>query len=430
MCVWRSIFSGQQSTRFVSDYFCVMINGVRPSSSGWVSYTEFKHSSAYEGMPAYILGLGNKTWALTSLSAHNFKLKLQNARTRLRFDRVGNQRGAGMQKDDKIDPVALILLIRWLEHNVPGADGKKLTLGNIAEACGVSRHVLNRFLGRKMNLPEEADRAEKLLEPVRVLLDQARPFSPALRKLYGSVYEDAEPLDIDEGKPIRQVEVVRHLAMARIDVNEATLRPLYGLSVLIRVANEVVPPTRQDEKKDVHGWSVSLMNVVPPHVQAGLNHPLFKLRQRGKNGASSTIEGVVITRDDRFIFQGTDTLRRLPFNATMRMPDDGMRSYRDADAKVPLLCTGVMLGLRSAGETFGTLFELLAVPGAEPPFDADSQALDQFRQRYTNALEATGVRNLPDTIDALLKIGFYDAGWLQDKLRDMRSRCPEPLRPF
>ena len=266
------------------------------------------------------------------------------------------------------------------------------------------------------------------MDPVRVLLDQARPLPPILRTVADSVYGEFEPLDTETGKPIESPEVLRHRTMAKVDLDEANLKPLLGLSLILRVANETVP-AEEHETSDPQGWSISVLNVLPPFVQKGLNHPLFKLRQRGQTGATTTIEGVVVARDDRFVFQGTDTRRRLPFNATMRLPDVGLRRFRE-ESGAPIMCTGIMLGLRSSGETFGTLFELLAVPGIEPMDQDDAVGMRNFRERYRAALEAAGVRNLRETVAELKKLGFTDEDLLKDRLREMRDRGPKPLRPF
>lgn len=326
------------------------------------------------------------------------------------------------------DPVAVILLIRWVEHNMPGPNGEKQTLDRIANAFGVSRHVLNRFLRQKLSPLDEKERTRLFLEPLRAMLGDPRRLPGTVQTLMASVFGEADLFEQDESAPVHSPEVIHHQSMTKVEPDAAKLQPLYGLSVLLRIANETVPPTEAHEKNDVHGWSISVLNVIPPHIQKGRHHPLFKLRQRGKNNVATTIEGVVITRDDRLIFQGVDTRRRLPFSATMAMPDAGMHKYRDANTQT--MCTGVMTGLRSAGEPFSTLFELLAVPGSEPTAPTKFEEAEAFRRRYRDALDKTGVRNLRETVNALSNIGFRDQKWLATKLRDMRDRCPQPLRPF
>ena len=214
-----------------------------------------------------------------------------------------------------------------------------------------------------------------------------------------------------------------------MDLDEDNLNPLFGLSLILRASNETVP-AEAHETNDPQGWSISVVNVIPPFVQEGLNHPLFKLRQRGQTGATTTIEGVVVARDDRFVFQGTDTRHvACPLTRQCVCLDVGMRRFREENG-APIMCTGIMLGLRSSGETFGALFELLAVPGIEPVDKDDAVGMRNFRERYRAALEAAGVRNLRETVAELKKLGFTDEDWLKDRLREMRDRGPKPLRPF
>lgn len=323
---------------------------------------------------------------------------------------------------DSFDPSSVNLLIRWLEHDVKKPNGKKHTLTDIANALGTDNNSLNRFLNHRLNSDEEIRRGEQLAGPLKDLLTQGRPFPKAVSVLYEQVYGEDDPLQIDDALPVQRPEVLRHRSMARATDETDHLRTLLGVSVLVRTANELVPPTEAYETDDQHGWSVAILNVIPTHLQEGFNHPLFKLRQRGRNGTSSTIEGIVITRDDRFVFQGIDTVRRLPFNATLRLPDD-IRHYRRVDPKKdPVLATGVMLGLRSEGGAFGALFELFAVPEATLPEDATDTQKEAFRVRYRAALDAAGVRNLDETVAQLTKLGIADKGWLKDKLRTMRDR--------
>ena len=331
--------------------------------------------------------------------------------------------------EDEFDPVAVIMLIRWLQ-NVRAPDGSTHTLDKIAQdALGVSRHVLNRFLQQKLNRgDDETLRAREYAKKMRHLLDQGRPHPPAVRKLYKSVYGDADVLDLAENKPVQNPAVLRHRSMAEVPERRADITPLIGLSALVRTSNEYVAPTEPDEEGVQPGWSISILNAPPDHVQRGFNHPLFVLRQRGLNRSGVTIEGVVITQDDRFIFQGVDTISSRPFHAYLPI-GEAWQDYRSTTIDKPTFGSGVMMGLSSERGPFAGLFDIFAIPGTVVGSDATNIAKEGFRERYREIIqENTGVRNLTETVTVLEKLGIGGGtDWLKDTLRDMRDRARNRL---
>lgn len=320
------------------------------------------------------------------------------------------------------DPKAVAFLLVWLLQFVRNGDGTKAyTQDAMAEACGLSRGKFKRFLALNLSDAELKERAVSISLKLLPVLDQARPFDEAFWPLYEQVYEGGERLQLDDNKPIKSPEVLRHLAMAKVDINAAPLEALYGLSVLVRPANDLLPRTAEDEPEEVNGWSVSVLTVPPPTLQEGLNHPVFRLRQRARNLTYTSVEGVIVTRDDRFVFQGIDASRKLPFNATLRLPEDMIHYRTPRDGKPPVMAKGVMLGLRSSGEAFGSFFELFAIPKGVLAEDADQLAKEAFSARYAKSMEAVGVENLEETLRKLVTLGVGEEEWLRLRLREMRD---------
>ena len=336
-----------------------------------------------------------------------------------------------VELQDEFDPFAVILLIRWLENNVPLSNRKKRSISAIADTLGVSRHVLTRFLNRDLNRDEEETRARQYAKKLKQVFDQGRPFPKPVLDLYESVYGQTDvhpPGDEAKDKPVQLREVFIQKSMARIPQDPAPLDPLIGLSALVRNANEPMPAPEMGPDASLPGWSVSILNVPPAHVQTGLNHPLFALRQKGKDRAELTVEGIVITQEDRFVFQGIDTQSRRTFNATMTVGED-WGDYRNFDLRRPIVRSGVMLGLSSSRRAFGGLFDLFAIPHtvvAEGASEADKLA---FRDRYRAMVENNaGVRDLEGTVEALEALGIKGgAEWLTETLRNMRERSREIL---
>lgn len=332
-------------------------------------------------------------------------------------------------KED-FDPFAVVLLIRWLEHNVPGPGGKKRSIESIAKALYISRHVLNRFLSEKLNRDEQAERARDYAKTLKPLLDQGRPFPRSILDLYATVYGDNETLD-QKGpdKPVERPEVLRHRSMVRVPKEHAPIEPLVGLSALVRTANEHVKDKDSEEPDAMlPGWSISILNVPPQQVQKGYNHPLFVLRQKGLARSDLTIEGVVLTLGDRLVFKGIDNIATRTFNATMPVGAD-WKEYRNSGEKAPIYGSGVMLGLSSERGVFAGLFDLFAIPRSTLPENHKPEDMDAFKDRYKKAVDKhAGVRDLKGTVAALEALGIGGGSeWLADTLRNMRDRARNRL---
>lgn len=326
---------------------------------------------------------------------------------------------------DEFDPFAVVILIRWLKSDVKAPDGKSHSFEKIAdEILGVNRHTLYQFLQRKINHDKEKLWARDYAHKLKLVLDQGRPFPPTIRNIYESVYGDVCSLELDNSKPVQLPEVVRHRAMAHVPREPANIKPLLGLSVLIRLSNESVPAPELGDGASLPGWSSSVLNVLPDHVQCGLNHPLFTLSQRGLNSNSTlTVNGIVITQNDRFVFQGIDTLSRRPFHAYLRIPDE-WASYRDNSEQRPIFGSGMMMGLSSGGNSpFAGLFEVFAIPDKTLE-NTGEEAKAGFNDLYRTIIgKSIGVRNLEDTVMEMVRLGIPgDTEALKSVIRTLRDR--------
>lgn len=322
---------------------------------------------------------------------------------------------------ERPSPYAVAMLVNWVAQFARTKDEKKYTMEKLAPICGLSTAQLKRFMRLDTSESDLIAKAERIATRLRKVVLNERPFESEFLPLYTQVYgEDLE--DPLTNQPVRLVEVTSHLAMAKVDENYNDLEPLYGLSLLLRPSNDLVPRTRDDEPELVPGWSLSLLNVVPPYIQKGKFHPLFRLRQRGRNDAEFSIEGVIVTRDDRFVFQGLHAKRKLPFNATLHLPED-MTGYRAASPKIPVMAKGVMLGLRASGSPFSSFFEIFAVPRGRLEQDASLLDKQAFNDLYARVMREVGVGNLEETLAKLDKLGVKNPEWLAHRLREMRDRA-------
>ena len=135
---------------------------------------------------------------------------------------------------------------------------------------------------------------------------------------------------------------------------------LEGLSILVRPSNE---PLR-DGGVLSDAVSLSLLNVIPPHVQFGRHHPLFKLSQKGVAGTLVDIEGILLCQSGRFVLSGRDTVERRNMIASIYVEPDSVRGFRSAGAARKGGLSGVMLGLSNQRVHFGSLFKLFWIPGS------------------------------------------------------------------
>lgn len=323
--------------------------------------------------------------------------------------------------DDAV--AAARLLIRWVQHEAgltPGAG--KATLGEIAKALSVSEGNLKKFLNRKMTSAEsEARFFEKVAPDLYTVLKLHPDWPRGMLRLVEQVYgPQSERL---EGQIVTLPEVVEHKSLCKQSATTAALDPVFGLSVLIRIANETVPrPTEEDPDASTPGWSLSLLTVPPRFIEQGTHHPLFKLRQRG-TGPNAVVyfEGTVIGQNDYVIFKGVDTQLRKPFSMMLAYSSTDWERFRDpvpAGGTAPF-ASGVMMGLSSSRMPFGGLCELFAIPDSVLTPDASKKARAAFNTLYQNAKDATGVRTLEETIEVLAGLGIPVA---PETLIQMRER--------
>lgn len=336
---------------------------------------------------------------------------------------------------EEFDPFALIMLVRWLQSHVKKPDKKLHSIEGLAkDYLGVSRDSLNRFLLQQLNRGEdEQAKAQEYAVKLKPVFDQGRPFPPAIRKLYKSIYGDTVSLLPDAGKPVQLVEVLRHRSMSPVEENPVDITPLIGLSALVRISDDDVPAPELGEGIKKRGWALSILNVLPEHVQGSLNHPLFILRQNGMNSNTSiTIEGIVVTQNDRFIFHGIDTRQRRPIHGYLPDPERWF-DFRNFDLEEPVYGSGLMVGLSAGRLPFAGLFELFAIPDTVVPKDASDDAKEAFRARYKEIVDAVpGVRTLEDTVATLQWLDVRGGSkWLMERIKriEERTNAQQLLKP-
>lgn len=231
---------------------------------------------------------------------------------------------------------------------------------------------------------------DKLVKPGHPFEDVLRLYDQAARGLWPHLTE-AGPLpdpmqDLqrqvyhlrDEGGGaglvVKDPVVLNFKSMFKTDTNkQATVLPtVMGLAALVRPSNDSIG--------NQPALSLSLLNIVPPQLGKGTNHPVFKLRQQGSERTFTVdVEGVVIVQNDRITLSGRDQAQQGSphgFNMTLPFNDDLLDDYRDARA--PLF--GVMKGLSSnARRAFVTLCQMYPIPGGHlDPAAAKPEEQDAF----------------------------------------------------
>ena len=257
---------------------------------------------------------------------------------------------------------SLRMLIRWVQHEGGLDSPGKINLDTVSEKLSVTRDQLNRFLANIGTEDDLKKRHRELAANLYPFIEKRGALTPSPRRLAEDVYGD-ETLGMVRGV-IENPRVIGHKALTVPEPNaREQIKPLEGLNVIVRMANEYVGDESDEEQGVTRGWSVSVLNVPPRGVQEGDHHPLFKLRQVGTSNHPLTIEGVVVPRGDRLVLQGIEVQEQKAFSATVALSHDKWIAYRPEQDKLrteAIASSGVMLGLSSSKMPFVALFEIFA----------------------------------------------------------------------
>lgn len=286
---------------------------------------------------------------------------------------------------------------------------------DIAKAVHITKTQLNRYLGREFKVSEEERRTEEIVERLRPIIEQLRNIPDPVQRLIEDLYGPAEVSSPTAVVTDPFVLRMRSMMADRL----ADVSRLYGLHMLLRLSNEFV---RTPDGSEQRGWSLSLVNLPPKHIQEGVNHPVFKLSQTSRARHPITIQGIALVRRDRLTLQGIEATTRYSLSATVVLPhESGWQTYHSGGE--PL--NGVMLGLTSSKACFGCLFMLFPIPKTRLAEEATAVETETFRMLHQDAKAATGVRTREETLAVLRGLGVKatDAQVMQ---LDQRSR-DEPL---
>ncbi|MGH1415955.1 MAG: hypothetical protein ACRBB0_20890 [Pelagimonas sp.] len=328
---------------------------------------------------------------------------------------------------------SLRTVIRWVQHEggLPEPTGSSssngkiqsgATLEKIAERADTNLDRLNKFLKKKLNTNEEEKQFTLIASGLSSVLEDRKDIPVIIRTALQDVFGATAfaPRGI-----IKNSMVIGHRSLIpREEKIRDRIKPFEGLSVILRRANETVPDKARNEPGAItRGWSLSLLNIPPKHVQEGAYHPLFKLKQRAKTRNTMKIEGVVVVKADRLVLQGIETTNDKSFTASVFLNDERLTNYRtERLEEPPMTLSGVMLGLASTYQHFGALFEIFAVPGGTLEKGANQSEIARFDQYYSATKEAAGVRDLADTLDVLHGLGIKAT---EDQLIQLQTRAAE-----
>ncbi len=280
---------------------------------------------------------------------------------------------------------------------------QNLTQGEYAERSNLSRNAFSAFMNRKCKLDGAQKCYQKLAKTVLNDLRAGRSrlpvyMSSAVHAVYNS--ELAQTL-VESGpgnskaKPVRRGIIRSSTVLARNsgypqDDNaervKANLHLISGLSALVRPANETV--------EGEPGVSLSIVNMIPIHVEAGDYHPVFKIRQVGAKGGVVDIEGVILAQADRVVLTGRDSELSRNVVLSVFYNSEVAENYRSLEpGKKRRGLSGVMLGLSSQRAHFTTLFRMYAIPESYVPAESvdDKRILKKFELLYEDARTHAGV---------------------------------------
>ena len=289
-----------------------------------------------------------------------------------------------------------------------------------------SQHKLSDFMNLNLNRQAEALAYTLFAEKALDSRKGARKKLPSyMSSVVATIYSDEvadelisnEGLEEDKiGNPRRgiirdPVTLLRGSGYPSQDsvhrIREIGLRQIAGLSVLIRPSNEQV----KENGAISEGLSLSIVNLIPEHIETGDFHPVFKIRQRGVRGAVIDIEGVVLAQEDRIVLSGRDTELKRNAVVSIYYNSDEALTYRNFGARRKRRgFSGVMLGLSNQRAHFASLFRMYAIKGGfvAPDEASDNQVRSQFVDRYESARDLAGVYSEDRLLQVLESLGIRD----------------------
>lgn len=318
------------------------------------------------------------------------------------------------------DEAYLVHLISWLRNNAqrqlrlrPDEDPTErerygLTKTALAYAFNTTIPIIERYLYADPNRGTPTGnslvkQSIKFAPVAKFLLDQHNiaDLPAPVRTSMSRIYIDRSS---DGLGPIRNRDAIEFNSMAPAS-GHIDLSPMYGLQVMVRVSTESIPTPEIGAETKVTGTAISLLNVIPPVIQEGVNHTLFKIYHRGLvSVGTDIIEGAVFSQENSIYFQGVGDSSQSPFFAWVRPPKAPYSTYR-RDLSVYL--HGVMAGISSTGYNFAGVFEMFPLPhGLIDQESTGDQENPSFKEMYKKGVEATGVQTLEETVAKLQELGI------------------------
>jgi len=189
---------------------------------------------------------------------------------------------------------------------------------------------------------------------------------------------------------------------------------LTGLSILVRPSNQAINIAEPGHPRNLqYGVSISLLNLIPEHIQTGRYHPLFKLRQKSAERNVIDIEGVVLVQDDRIILSGREEGQKRNMLASISFRREAAELFRDPEnGKKSEAIMGMMLGVSNSRSHFGSLFTIFALPGGFVSREdaKDPKVMERFQAIYDAGRAAAGVYSEDDVYQKLQELGISDHG--------------------
>lgn len=292
------------------------------------------------------------------------------------------------------------------------------TADSIAKLLQISRDQFNSFLNHKKLSPTVKTRYEDVARALYSEFTKIKFFNGPTRNLLAYVYEELPDISIEgistqEGSSIVKTDEVRTQKspyLDNVEAREAKLPSLFGLNVLVRLANDFIPVEGESELQE-RGWSLSIMNIIPEYIQTGRHHPLFKIRQYGTSGADDIeIEGQIISQDDRFLFSGVEVLQKRPVILTFSYSNEQIRNYSNPDKLDPrgdsCSLSGLQFGVSNSKKQFASHAKLFQIRNAvlkEEDLEI-VKAQDAFLKQYKEARQLAGIMNATTLIERLKQL--------------------------
>ncbi len=310
------------------------------------------------------------------------------------------------------------------------------TQAELAQASGVSADTITRFI-RPDPINTAEDKANKSAIRRSTIEKQARNIARGLFKIVSSdgfvikpEFEEIRPvlymllgsldgkLDAPEStkskgesdpevpatnkivteKPVWTTRLPREPVPQ--ETQASVIGALQGFWYLLRPETEADRVEGINQNFDI---SISLLNIVPPSFEKALHHPIFKIRQKGRQsqGMPFKFSGVLSARIEDAVFVGRRRSGDKFFSmvAEYDLVEHGPQNAIHVDT-----LRGVILGINSNKDNFCSPFRAFFIPGTNETVEKAGE--EEITKQENRLIEGIGTFSPLEAFDALGEAGI------------------------